>query len=50
MKADQQTDLGSPSRAPSAFSRRFKVRHYECDDQGHVNNAVYLQYMQQTAV
>jgi acyl-CoA thioester hydrolase len=50
MKADQQIDLGSPSRAPSAFCRRFKVRHYECAAQGHVNNAVYLQYMQQTAV
>ena len=50
MKADQPMDLGSPGRAPSAFSRRFQVRHYECDDQGLVNNAVYLQYMQQTAV
>lgn len=50
MNREQPIDLDSPGRAPAAFSRRFKVRHYECDDQGHVNNAVYLQYLQQTAV
>lgn len=28
----------------------FTVRHYECDAYGHLNNAVYLQYMQEAAV
>jgi acyl-CoA thioester hydrolase len=32
------------------FTRRFKIRHYECDALGHVNNAVYLQYLEQTAI
>src|SRR5690349_20099243 len=27
----------------------FKVRHYECDANGHVNNANYLRYMQEAA-
>jgi acyl-CoA thioester hydrolase len=29
---------------------RFPVRHYELDALGHVNNAVYVQYMQEAAV
>src|SRR5581483_7364529 len=29
------------------FSQRLRVRAYECDSLGHVNNAVYLQYLQQ---
>ncbi|MGD2058030.1 MAG: thioesterase [Anaerolineales bacterium] len=28
----------------------FTVRHYECDAYGHLNNAVYLQYMQESAI
>lgn len=32
------------------YSRRFQVRHYELDSLGHVNNAVYLNYLQQTAI
>lgn len=28
----------------------FTVRHYECDAYGHLNNAVYLQYMQEAAI
>lgn len=30
-------------------SRTFRVRHYECDAYGHVNNVNYLRYMQETA-
>lgn len=29
------------------FSQQLRVRAYECDSLGHVNNSVYLQYLQQ---
>ncbi len=29
------------------FTHRLRVRAYECDSLGHVNNSVYLQYLQQ---
>lgn len=32
------------------FTRAFRVRHYECDAYGHVNNAQYLRWMQETAM
>ena len=32
------------------FAAYFKVRHYEMDALGHVNNAVYLHYMEQAAI
>jgi acyl-CoA thioester hydrolase len=32
------------------FTRRFKVRHYELDAFHHVNNAVYVNYMQEAAI
>jgi acyl-CoA thioester hydrolase len=34
---------------PSTFARRFRIRHYECDANGHLNNANYLRFMQETA-
>ncbi|HEX8650200.1 MAG TPA: YbgC/FadM family acyl-CoA thioesterase [Pyrinomonadaceae bacterium] len=33
-----------------SFSRRFRVRHYELDSFGHVNNVVYVNYMQEAAI
>lgn len=34
---------------PIVHTRTFRVRHYECDAYGHVNNVNYLRYMQETA-
>jgi acyl-CoA thioester hydrolase len=34
---------------PVIFKRAFRVRAYECDAYGHVNNANYLRYMQEAA-
>jgi acyl-CoA thioester hydrolase len=34
---------------PITHTRAFRVRHYECDAFGHVNNVHYLRYMQETA-
>jgi acyl-CoA thioester hydrolase len=34
---------------PHTHTRTFRVRHYECDAFGHLNNANYLRYMQETA-
>ncbi len=35
---------------PKTYQRDFRVRSYECDAYGHVNNAVYLHYMQEAAL
>jgi acyl-CoA thioester hydrolase len=35
---------------PLTYERTFRVRHYECDAYGHVNNANYLRYMQEAAL
>ncbi len=34
---------------PLTHERTFRVRHYECDAYGHVNNTNYLRYMQEAA-
>jgi acyl-CoA thioester hydrolase len=34
---------------PLTYNRNFRVRYYECDAYGHVNNGNYLRYMQETA-
>lgn len=34
---------------PLVHTRNFRVRHYECDAYGHLNNANYLRYMQEAA-
>ena len=40
--------MTDPSRAdPLEFSQRWRVRTYEVDENGHVNNAVYLQWAEQ---
>lgn len=35
---------------PAIFKRVFRVRHYECDAYGHLNNVNYVRYMQETAL
>lgn len=35
---------------PLIHKRTFRVRSYECDAHGHVNNSNYLRYMQETAL
>jgi len=35
---------------PAIFNRIFRVRHYECDSYGHLNNVNYVRYMQETAL
>jgi acyl-CoA thioester hydrolase len=34
---------------PLITESSFRIRHYECDAYGHVNNANYLRYMQEAA-
>lgn len=35
---------------PLKLSRDFRIRNYECDPNGHLNNANYLRLMQETAI
>jgi acyl-CoA thioester hydrolase len=41
--------LPDPRPGSPRFAAYFKVRHYEMDALGHVNNAVYLHYLEQAA-
>ena len=34
---------------PLSHTRNFRIRHYECDALGHLNNANYVRFMQETA-
>ena len=34
---------------PHVHQRQFRIRNYECDSYGHLNNANYLRFMQETA-
>lgn len=38
------------TEAAPRFAAYFKVRHHEMDALGHVNNAVYLHYLEQAAI
>lgn len=33
---------------PRSVSRTFRIRHYECDAYGHLNNTTYLRYLEET--
>ncbi|MGI8690568.1 MAG: acyl-CoA thioesterase [Thermomicrobiales bacterium] len=46
--ADEETKPESHADSPR-FAAYFKVRHYEMDALGHVNNAIYLHYLEQAA-
>ncbi|MDQ6906206.1 MAG: acyl-CoA thioesterase [Chloroflexota bacterium] len=46
--ANEETTTDSHANSPR-FAAYFKVRHYEMDALGHVNNAVYLHYLEQAA-
>jgi acyl-CoA thioester hydrolase len=48
MRDDDRADVRTTSASPR-FATHFKVRHYEMDALGHVNNAVYLHYLEQAA-
>lgn len=42
--------LGPPGPTVACFAAYFRVRHYEMDALGHVNNAIYLHYLEQAAI
>lgn len=46
--ADEVTQSDPHTDSPR-FAAYFKVRHYEIDALGHVNNAIYLHYLEQAA-
>lgn len=42
--------VGIAEAAPIQHTVRVRVRHYEMDSAGHVNNAVYLHYVEDAAI
>lgn len=40
----------APDDGRPVYTMRLRVRHYEMDALGHVNNAVYLSYLEQAAI
>ena len=41
---------GGPLPPQAGYVAHYRVRHHEMDALGHVNNAVYLHYLEQTAI
>ncbi|MDQ3856370.1 MAG: acyl-CoA thioesterase [Chloroflexota bacterium] len=50
MSAPLASGQAEISSAPPRFAAYFRVRHYEADALGHVNNATYLHYLEQAAI
>jgi acyl-CoA thioester hydrolase len=48
--ATHRARLTIPSESRPTYTLRLRVRQYEIDVLGHVNNAVYLHYLEQVAV
>lgn len=49
MAAEETIPADVANLASPRYAAHFKVRHYEMDALGHVNNAVYLHYLEQAA-
>jgi acyl-CoA thioester hydrolase len=43
-------ERATPEANAPRFAAYFRVRHYEADAAGHVNNAAYLHYLEQAAI
>ena len=50
MSQDASSSIPSPDPPPHGFAAHFRVRHHEMDALGHVNNAVYLNYLEQAGI
>jgi acyl-CoA thioester hydrolase len=50
MAGKDRTDAPETRETTPAYERVFRVRCYECDAYGHVNNANYLRYMHEAAI
>ncbi len=50
MSQDTSTAAPPPAPEPHGFAVHFRVRHHEMDALGHVNNAVYLNYLEQAGI
>jgi acyl-CoA thioester hydrolase len=42
--------MREPGKGGPSYERTFRIRCYECDAYGHVNNANYLRYMHEAAI